>query len=314
MNKKISLGAAITFMIVVAGITFCITMMVSLKYFNSLVLNVKNREEMYKKLADVDRKSRQNFDGTINEEFLYIRGLDDKYSSYLSKEEYEQRLKDLSGKQVGIGADFVKDDTGYIRVKKILDASPAALSGLKVNDYIISIDNNDIKTMSTENISRALLGEVGTKISLVYRRDGVDTPVDLIRTDIKIPVVELKMIEDNAVIKISEFNDVTYEQFKECVDTAVQNGAKGFIFDVRNNTGGTINSVIKVLDMILPSGEIAKKIDNNGVETVLGTSDRFEIEAPIVTLVNGKTASAAELFVACIRDFEKGNSVGTKTY
>ncbi|MEG1027091.1 MAG: S41 family peptidase, partial [Oscillospiraceae bacterium] len=179
---------------------------------------------------------------------------------------------------------------------------------------IISIDNNDIKTMSTENISRALLGEVGTKISLVYRRDGVDTPVDLIRTDIKIPVVELKMIEDNAVIKISEFNDVTYEQFKECVDTAVQNGAKGFIFDVRNNTGGTINSVIKVLDMILPSGEIAKKIDNNGVETVLGTSDRFEIEAPIVTLVNGKTASAAELFVACIRDFEKGNSVGTKTY
>ncbi len=98
MNKKISLGAAIAFMVVVAGITFCITMMVSFNHFNTKVYNVKSREEMYKKLADVDRETRQNFNGTIDEETLldslsagFIKGLGDKYSTYLTKDQYEQK-------------------------------------------------------------------------------------------------------------------------------------------------------------------------------------------------------------------------------
>ncbi len=322
MNKKISLGAAIAFMVVVAGITFCITMMVSLNHFNTMVLNVKSREEMYKKLADVDRKARQNFDGKIDEEALldsisngYIKGLGDKYSSYLSKNQYEQRLLDLSGKEVSIGITTVKDESGYLLVTKVINESPANKSGIQVGDHIISIEDTDLKTVNFTNAERLLKGTVGTKLKLIYRRNGVDTLLDnIIRKDIEVPCVEMELIEKNAYIKILEFNDLTYSQFKQAVDNAIKNGATGLIFDVRNNSGGTLNSVSIMLNMLLPSGDIGTKIDNNGKKTILGKSDKYEINLPMATIVNGKTASASELFVSALRDFNKANSVGTQTY
>lgn len=321
MNKKISLGAAIAFMVVLAGITFCITMMVSLNYFNTMVLNVKNREEMYKKIADLDREVRQNFDGTIDEEALldaisagYIKGIGDKYSSYLTKEQYEARLKDLSGKSVGIGATVAKDDSGYLVVKKILDDSPAKLAGLQVGDYIVSIDNTDLKTVSYDNAVRLIKGDAGTKLKLVYRRNGVDTPLEIIRKDIVVPYVELSMVGENAVIKITDFNNSTPDQFKNAVNEAIGKGATGLIFDLRDNGGGTVNSVIEMLDFLCPNGELGYKIDNTGAKTVLGTSDKHEITLPMVTLVNSKTASASELFVSTLRDFKKATIVGTTTY
>lgn len=321
MNKKISLGAAVAFMVVVAGITLCITMMVSLNYFNKKVLNVKNREEMYKKISDVDRNARQNFYGPINEEALldsvsagFIRGLGDKYSTYLSKDEYEQRLKELSGKEVGIGVTVSNDESGYLRVKKVLEESPAKLSGIMVDDYIISINDVDLKTISFEESAKLMNGAIGTKLKIVYRRNGVDTPIDVIRKDLQIKYVEWKMIDKNGYIKILDFNDLTYNQFKDAVDNAVRQGATGLIFDIRNNGGGTLKSVTAILNLLLPSGDIGTKIDNNGVTSVLDTSDKYEISLPMVTLINGKTASASELFAAALRDFKKSSLVGTLTY
>lgn len=323
MNKKISLGAAIAFMIVIAGITFSITMMVSVKYFNTKVFDVKILEEKYKKIADIDGEIRQNFYGTINEEKLldyvsrgYIRGIDDTYSSYLSKSEYEQRLKELSGTQVGIGIDFKKDETGYIKIQNVLEESPAHNAGLMVGDYIVSINETDLKLVTTEKISSSLLGEVGTKLKLVYRRDGVETPLnEIIRTDIKIPVVEMEMIDTNAYIKIMKFDDSTFSQFKEHVNSAISQGATGLIFDVRNNDGGvSLEPAIEMLDMLLPPGTLATQIDKDDVETVIATSDKYEIALPMVTIVNSKTASSSELFVAALRDFKKASSVGTSTF
>lgn len=308
-------------MVVVAGITLCITMMVSLNYFNKKVLNVKNREEMYKKISDVDRNARQNFYGPINEETLldsvsagFIRGLGDKYSTYLSKDEYEQRLKELSGKEVGIGVTVSNDESGYLRVKKVLDESPAKLSGIMVEDYIISINDIDLKTVSFEESTKLMNGAIGTKIKIVYRRNGVDTPIDIIRKDLQVKYVEWKMIGMNAYIKILDFNDLTYNQFKDAIDNAVRQGATGLIFDIRNNGGGTLKSVTAILNLLLPSGDIGTKIDNNGVTSVLDTSDKYEISLPMVTLINSKTASASELFAAALRDFKKSSLVGTLTY
>lgn len=321
MNKKISLGAAIAFMVVLAGITFCITMMVSLNYFNTMVLNVKNREEMYKKIADLDREVRQNFDGTIDEEALlnsisagYVKGIGDKYSTYLTKEQYEERLKDLSGKSVGIGATVAKDESGYLIVKKVLDGSPAKLAGIEVGDYIISIDETDLKTVSYENAIRLIKGDAGSKLKLVYRRNGVDMPLDIIRKDIVVPFVELTMTDKNAVIKITEFNETTPSQFKEAVNKAIKDGATGLVFDLRDNGGGTVDSVIEMLDFLLPNGKLGYKIDNTGKKTILGNSDKHQINLPMVTLVNSRTASASELFVSTLRDFKKASTVGVTTY
>jgi len=321
MNKKIPLGGAIAFMVIVAGITFCITMMVSLNHFNTLVLNVKNREEMYKKIADLDREVRQNFDGEYDEDILldsisdgYVKGLGDRYSKYLTKDEYEQRLVDLSGTAVGIGATIEKDDSGYLKVKKLINKAPADLAGIKENDLIISIDGTDLKTVSYDNAIRLIKGNVGTKINLVYRRDGVDTPIEIIRKDIIVPYVELTMMGKNAYIKITEFNESTPKQFKEAVDKANKDGATGLIFDLRDNGGGTVRACTDMLDLLLPSGKLGTTIDKDGKTKTLATSDRFEIDLPMVTIINEKSASASELFVATLRDFGKANSVGTTSY
>lgn len=320
MNKKISLGAAVAFMVVIAGITFCITMMVSLKLFNTMVLNVKNREEMYKKIADIDREARQNYDGVIDEDFLldyvsrgYVRGLGDKYSSYMSKIEYEQYLKELSGTQFGIGVDFVKDETGYIRLKTVEPKAAAGIAGLLEGDYIISINDTDLMLVSSDAISRSLQGEIGTKVKVVYRRDGVDTSADLIRNDVQLPVVELTMVETNAHIKISAFNSYTSNQFKTKVEEAIRLGATGLVFDVRGNVGTNLDAATEMLNMLLPSGDLAYKTSVRDGKTLLLRSDRYEIALPMVCITNGKTASAAELFAATLRDFGKSGTVGVNT-
>lgn len=320
MNKKISLGAAITFMAVIAAITFSITMIVSLKHFNTKVLNVKSREEMYKKIADMDREVRQNYDGTINEEILmdaisrgYVRGLEDKYSSYLSKSEYEQRLKESSGKLFSIGIDFIKDETGYIKIRKVYEGTPAANEGLLPDDYIISINDTDLKAVASEKISTSLMGEVGSKIKIVYRRDGMDEIKELTRTDIPIPTVEMQMVEANAYIKVTGFTNNTYSEFKQLVNKAISSGATGIIFDVRNNSGGKLETVTSMLDMLVGSGTIATKVDNDGAESVVASSDKYEINLPMAVIINGKSEFAPELFAATLRDFKKASLIGTIT-
>lgn len=321
MNKKISLGAVIAFMVVVAGITFCITMMVSLNHFNEMVLNVKAREEMYKKLADVDRNARQNYAGTIDEELLansisagFIKGLGDKYSSYLTKDEYEQKLLELSGKLVQIGVTIQKDPTGYVKITSVTKASPAEQAGILVGDLIVSIGTTDLKAITLPNIERLLKGEVGTKASILIRRDGVDTPKDIQRKDIETKYVEYRLMGTNGYVKINEFNDKTYSQFKSAVDDLVKQGANALVFDLRNNNSDSIDAANSMLNMLLPKGELGTKKDKAGQVTSLGTSDKYELDLPMATIINSKTGNAAEYFVAVLRDFKKASSIGVTSF
>lgn len=322
MNKKISLGATIAFMAVVAAITFGITMMMSMNRFDKLVSNVKNREEMYTKISDVDRELRQNFVDSkkIDEEFLldeiskgFVKGLNDQYASYLTKDQYERRLKDLSGKEKSIGVEGVKDESGYFLVNKIYDTSPAKTSGLQINDHIIKINEFDVKKLSYDNTVKLMFGDIGTKIKITYRRDGVDTLVELIRKDITIPYVEFKMIEKNAYIKIIDFNERTRSQFTDAINSAIKSDASGIIFDVRNNSGDDVMAATEMLNALLPAGNLGTFVDKDGKKTVMATSDKYQVELPMVTLINSKTASAAELFAATLTDYNK-SSIGTTSF
>ena len=236
MNKKISLGAAITFMIVVAGITFCITMMVALNHFNDMVLNVKEREEMYKKISNIDAEVRQNYAGAsqIDEEYLsdmisagYIRGIGDKYASYLTKDEYETVLQEQNGQLVSIGVTLAKDQTGYLKVLSVQEGSPAEQNGIKRGDLLVSVDGTDLKNLSLSRGEQLLKGNVGTKVSVVYRRDGVDTTRELQRITLSEVLVESRMIDQTGYILIREFNSSTISQFK----TAIEDLSYPFYFE-----------------------------------------------------------------------------------
>lgn len=324
MNKKIPLGAAIAFMIVVAGITFCITMMVSLDRFNTMVLNVKEREEMYAKFADVDKEVRQNYAGTIDEDALYdaiaagyVRVLD-RYCSYLTKAQYEELIAEQNGDRVSIGVTTEKDVTGYLKVTDVTAGSPAELGGLQVGDLLISVDGRDLQNLTLASAQRLLKGEPGTKFTLTYRRDGVDTTNDFIRKALDTVYVDFRMIGTNGYIRVYEISDDSYNQFKEAVDNAVQRGATGLIFDLRNNTSDSLETARKMLDMLLPSGELGYTVDNDNVRRTLEVSDRFCVNLPMTVLVNGQTGCAAEYFAAVLKEYKQAGKaeatlIGTTT-
>jgi carboxyl-terminal processing protease len=322
MNKKISLGAAIAFMAVVASITFCLTMLFSQDIFNKMISNVNQREEMYNKIQEIDTTIRNNYLFQIDEETLQnaladglVYGLEDPYGEYLDKEEYEETLLENKGELVGIGISARIDATsGYLIVADVYEDSPAESAGLADGDMIVKIDGQDVAELGSEKAASMIKGEAGTKVKITARRDGVDKDYDIQRKNVEIPSVESRMIGNNAYIKIKEFNAATPNQFKEAITTLTEQGATGLIFDLRNNGGGTMDSVVEMLDYLLPEGTIVSQTDAKGETTVLATSDANEINMPMITITNSGTASASELFVAALKDYNKALSVGTTTY
>lgn len=322
MNKKISLGAAIAFMAVVASITFCVTMLFSQDIFNKMIANVTEKEQMYDKIEEIYTKINDNYLFTLDEEqFLnatgngIMSGLNDRYARYYTQEEYAEKLKGDKGELVGIGVTVRYDTTnGYLTVEKVYVNSPAEAAGLQKGDVIVQIDDQDLSLITAVESTKLIQGEAGSKLNVVYRRDGVNETVEMVRKNVEIPAIESRMIADSGYIKIIDFTDATPGQFFAAIENLQEQGATSLIFDVRNNGGGTLDSVLEMLDYLLPEGEIATSVDKSGNKQVLKNSDAREVVLPMVTITNGNTASASELFVQALKDYQKADSVGTTTY
>ena len=320
MRKKISLGAALTFMAITAAVTFSITMVIAMTNFNSMVYNLKERESMYEKLSELERLVRQNYFGKIDEDTLqgniakgFLSGLGDTYAGYYTAEQYKLFSEQYAGRTVSIGARLEKDPSGYLILSEIYPESPAEASELMVGDLIIKVDELDITANTAAEALEKMKGDEGTKVSLTIRREAADTVVDVTRREIDIPSVYYKAIDTNGYIRIIEFNDNTPNQFERAVDDLVSKGATGLIFDLRGTSGGTLGAVAEMLDKLLPEGTLVSATYKNGETKIIAKSDSREIGLPMMMLTNGDTASVSELFVQAIRDFGKGKSVGTKT-
>ena len=322
MNKKISLGAAISFMAVVAAITFTITMIFSLSIFNDKVYNVKEREELYKKVSEIDNLIRQNYIGDLDEEYLlnelssgFVSGSGDPYAAYYDAETYSRLQAIESGKLVGIGASLSRDESGYIRLNQVYSDSPSDSAGLKDGDLIVAIGGQDVKTIGYSAAQDLLIGEPGTKVNITYRRDSVDTSCDILRKSFEVPLVFLEMKADgNAYVKISAFNASAVDQFRSILNQIISEEATGIVFDLRNTASGDLDSACEMLDMLLPSGDLLSATYKDGTTELLKRSDSNEVSLPMVTLINSKTQYAAELFAADLRDYEKSKLVGVNTY
>lgn len=322
MNKKVSLGAALSFAAIIAAVTFIITMYFSINIFNQKVTDVNQREELYKKIAEVDSLVRKNYSGTIDENVLldsiskgYVSGLNDKYAQYYTAEELKRLNSQNEGVTVGIGVSIVQDESGYIKIVEVYKNSPAEAAGFKENDLIVKVGDKDVVATGYTESYNLIQGAAGTKVKLTIRRNGVDQkPTELIRKSVDIPSVEYRMIDTNGYVKITDFAENTIDQFTQAVDSCQKQGAQALIFDLRNNTGGTLDSVLSILDYLLPEGELASATYSDGTTESLKTSDDSYIDLPMVILTNSSTASAAELFAAAVKDFQKGVTVGTNTY
>lgn len=321
MNKKISVGVAIAIMAMVAAVTVAITMVFSTSLFNSKLANINERQAIYEKITEINDIVRKNYNGEINEiELLdsisegFSLGIGDAYAEYYSAQEYSELKDDLNGNTVGIGVSYTKDTEGYARVVSVFKDSPAESGGIKKGDQIVKVGDIDVLTRYNEAVS-LMKGDAGTSVVVTYRRDGEDAQTELTRRKIPVPSVEYEILDSNiAYIKITEFNSNTVQQFDSAVGSVLNNGAVGIIFDVRNNGGGTVKSVSQILDTLVPEGTVVTSTGKDGETKPLYTSDNAEVNVPMAVLTNKNTASAAELFAAVLRDFNKAKLVGSNTY
>ena len=322
MNKKISLGLALSLIAVSIAVTFILTSFFSLQSFNEKVADVNEKAKKYSDLQAIDTIIRNDFFGEIDEQYLedkmlkgYVSGLDDKYSRYLTAEEYLNEKNENSGTLVGLGIAVEEDESGYIRIAEIYNSSPASDSGLMEDDLIITVDGVNTKQIGIDNALNLIKGTEGSDVSLTIRRNGVDTEYKFTRRAVTLDTVESEMLGNYiGYIKISGFKENTPDQFIAALERLTANGAKSLIFDLRDNGGGLVSALEKCLDPLLPEGIVATAEYKDGSVKTLVQSDSSELDIPMAVIVNEKTASAAELFSASLRDFGKASIVGTQTY
>ena len=322
MNKKISLGLALSLIAVSMAVTFILTSFFSLQSFNKKVVVVNEKSKKYNTLQILDAYIRENYYGEINENKLsdglmkgYVSGVGDKYSRYLTAAEYLTEKNENSGELVGLGLTLAEDASGYMRISEIMDDSPANDSGLLTGDIITFIDGLDVKEAGFSEAMDAMRGTEGSPVTLTVRRDGKDEEYSFVRRSIEIKTVKSEMLGSQiGYIKITGFKQNTPDQFIAALEKLTTNGAKSLIFDLRDNEGGLITALQECVDPLLPEGVIATAEYKDGhTETIL-YSDDSELDLPMVTIVNSNTASAAELFAASLRDFGKAPVVGSQTY
>lgn len=325
MSKKISLGVAATIAIIAMAVTFSLTMVVSMKMFNTTVSSVKNKERQYNKLPEIDRFVRAGEYFTIDEDTLndrlaagYMNGINDKYAVYYTAKEYSEKQSVEKGTLTGIGVAVVNDtSSGYARIIRLYDNSPAAEAGMQVGGFITAINDESTRNItSTARLTSKLLGEEGTTTTITYLTpDRQEQQLNLVHSNYKTPSIYTRqMVADTCgYIRIDAFTSGTASEFKAAVDELLQQGANSLVFDLRDNTGENLNAALVAADYCVPSGEIAKQQDRDGNVTVLRMSDETEINVPIVCLVNGSTAGSAELFANALRKMAGATLVGTKT-
>ena len=297
MNRKISIGMAVTIVILAMTVTFSITMLVAMRLFDSTVSSVKEKESMYNKIAEVDRYVRSNDYYTIDENTLYDRltagyllGTGDKYARYYNATAYTELVNVQNGTILGIGVELGLDQTGYAKVTKVYDGSPAQEAGIVVGNYITAVGDTDVKSLTTvDAVQSRLQGEAGTTVTVTWLDSAASShTADLTHSGYTSTTVDYQMLGDVGYIKIRQFDGSTPSELDYAIRALSANGAASLVFDLRDNGGGVLDDAISCINLIVPEGTVAYAEDKNGNRTVVGSSDsETETALPLVCLVNG---------------------------
>ena len=319
MGKKITLGTAITLIIIAIAITISLTMVLALRNFNEKVSSITERENMFAKFTEIDNYVRQNR-GDIDEEELmdsvakgYLSGIDDPYALYMSAEAYSAYVAASSQTVAGVGISASMDSDGYMLVGKVYEGSTAASAGILPGDLIIKVDDINLSADTYADAEALLIGEAGTKVTLKVRRNGEDTEMEITRRVLTPTNVATIAFDNHYYIRVDSFTESTPDQFSKAVEKAISAGAQYLVFDVRSVSSGLISSAATILDRLVGSGDMLYVEYNDGSKETLYTSNSRETDIPMVVLVNEGTSGAAEFFAAGLRDFGKAKIVGTQT-
>lgn len=244
--------------------------------------------------------------------------LGDPYSDYYTEEEYEEMMISASAQYNGIGAVLQQDpETMQVKIVRVYDGTPAQEAGLKAEDTVITVEKIDARSMELSELVTHIRGEENSKVQLVISRKGEfeERVFRVKRAKVDVPTVEGMMMEDDiGLIVINEFGKATAADFKETVEGLQKEGMQKLIVDLRDNPGGMFESVVEVMDYILPEGLIVYTEDKYGNRKEEKSDAQHYLDLPMAVLINGNSASCSEIFAGAIRDYDYGVLIGTKTF
>lgn len=283
-------------------------------------------DEMTAKLATLETIiEKYYYQDDVSKEDLEIgiyRGLldavGDPYTVYYTPEEIQDLYEQTEGIYYGIGAYVALDETtNRTKILSPIPGTPAEEAGLRADDILYEVDGVDTYDMDINNVVSLIKGEEGTTVSLTIYREGEPDflYVDVERRKVEAPTVEFEMLEDGmAYIQITEFDEVTVDQFAEALAEARASEMEGLIIDVRANPGGSLDAVVNICQMLLPEGMIVYTEDKYGSRSEYTCDGKREFDLPLVLLIDGNSASASEILAGAIQDYEIGTLVGTTTF
>lgn len=277
----------------------------------------------YKELFDVRNAIISNYDGEVEDKVLLegaIKGmansLKDPYTIYMTKEEYESYNEHNSGEYVGIGVHIgIKDNK--VEVVKPMENSPAKKAGIKPEDIIVEVDGQEIKG-DIEKASKLIKGKKGEAVNLVIEsKDSKEKKnVKVIRDEIKTEDVIVEMLSNNiGYIQITGFNEGVTDKLKKGINSLKEKGMKGLILDLRGNPGGYLHEAIGVASQFIKKGEtITYTINKYDKKEVKESKGGVAEGMPLVTLIDGGSASASEVVTGALRDYKVATIVGENSF
>lgn len=247
-----------------------------------------------------------------------MASLGDPYTVYYTKDEFAALMESSSGVYCGIGATVSQDaTTGIITVVKPFVSGPAYEAGVLPGDIIYKVNDEEVTGVDLSEVVSRMKGDEGTEVNITIVRDTENDPIDLTieRRQIEVPTIEYEMMDgDIGYISVSEFDEVTADQFINAVNDLDKKGQKGLVIDLRNNPGGLLDIVVKMLNRLLPKGLIVYTEDKYGEREEFYSDDKESFDKPIVVLINGNSASASEIFAGAVQDYGVGTLVGTTSF
>ncbi len=320
-------GIAMTLAVCIIGVS-----VLSLNGYSLEKKEIGNRNDVLTTGLNIDLLKKMSYiNAIVDEYYLFdksqedvengvyagmMAGLMDPYSVYYTKEEYDSLMESTSGVFCGIGVVIQQDiTTGIITVVRAMPGTPGEEAGFKSGDIIYAVDGVDVTGEDSSNVVAMIKGEEGTEVTVTVYRDGEKIDFTLKRAKIEMQTVEAKMLDNNiGYIQITEFDDVTVEQYSKAIEDLTNQGMEGLIVDLRDNPGGLLSSVCSMLDEMLPEGLIVYTEDKNGQREEEYSDEEHKFTKPLAVLINGSSASASEIYAGAIKDYGIGTIIGTQSF
>lgn len=325
MNKKISLGLAISLIFLSVALAVTMTMVFSLNIYNGIIKDVADRSNLYSTVSEIDDLVRKNYFGELNENFLntmmsdgFVEGVGDRYSYYMTANEYADYLDEDKGNKGGIGIIAVYDsENNNIYVSEVSAKSPAEVQGIKKGDVITAVDSVKVTSSNYEELIKKLDGEKLTNVQVTFKSGDTEKTVSVAR-GYSAQSVYYSVSNKVGYVKITAFYSTTVDQLEDALDYMSKNSVTAVVLDVRNTSTGLMRNAVACVDLIAPvategTGALATAVDKDGKTVETFTSDSDSKSFVMSVLVNGNTSGAAELFACDLRDFGIAQLVGTKT-